>query len=380
MHVNVNKSFVLISAFILLATSIYTAIPTATPSAPESSEVAAPAPVQVSTQLISPSTYQLTVRGYGEVSSPQQLALRAEVSGRITAMNPQFKTGNLVTAKEQLLKVDDTALKAKITSAQVAIKEIQLSLAEEALELSVTSRYPSNPAGKSTQNPLRAPKKSLLETQLTHAKAELNAANYQLASTSITAPFNALIVAKSVSVGSYLQLGSEVATLYGTSQAEIEILLSELQWQLLPSLAPLPWHAKLTSVTGDTSWSAKVTRVAHHIEQETQKRAVYIAIDTPLEQTPQLSFGSFVSAEIAGQTLFDVWQIPTSAVTSDGLIWFVQENTLRAHQPQLITQHEGMSYLQPFTTNATLQLVTKPLSHYREGMVVTVINSGTDNV
>ncbi|PCK29901.1 efflux RND transporter periplasmic adaptor subunit [Pseudoalteromonas piscicida] len=380
MHVKVNKSLVLFSTFILLVASIYSAIPAASPSAPESSEVTTPAPVQVSTQLISPSTYQLTVRGYGEVRSPQQLTLRAEVSGQIVAMDTQFKIGNLVAAKEQLIKVDDTALQAKVAAAEVAIKEIKLSLAEEALETSVNSRYLSSSAEKSIQSPLRAPKKALLETQLTHAEAELNAAKHQLASTNISVPFNALIVAKAVSEGSYLQSGNEVATVYGTNQAEIEIPLSELQWQMLASQASLPWHTTLSSVKGGKSWSAQVTRVAHHIEQETRKRAVYVTLDTPLEQTPQLSFGSFVTAEIAGRTLFDVWQVPTSAITSDGLIWFVQDNRLQAYKPQLLAQHGGMSYLQPSAKDASLQLVTKPLSHYSVGMAVTLINSGADNV
>ena len=69
------------------------------------------------------------------------------------------------------------------------------------------------------------------------AEQSVNSAKRDLAFTSLRAPFNALVVSRDIALGSYVQAGSAVATLYSADIAEVAIGLSPSQWAQLPASA-----------------------------------------------------------------------------------------------------------------------------------------------
>ena len=149
------------------------------------------------------------------------------------------------------------------------------------------------------------------------AEQSVNSAKRDLAFTSLRAPFNALVVSRDIALGSYVQAGSAVATLYSADIAEVAIG-SPSQWAQLPSgdetqflVMPLNWPVTLAFTTGNT-WVANIVRAEWHQSDTTRQRNAIAVIEKPLAQSTPLLFGNFVRADIEGRALDNVWKLPAS--------------------------------------------------------------------
>src|SRR3569623_3775498 len=69
-------------------------------------------PQTVSTTVAQTSTWQPTVEALGSISASQQAALRAEVSGQVTAIH--FDSGQRVRAGQPLVELNPAPLKAPL--------------------------------------------------------------------------------------------------------------------------------------------------------------------------------------------------------------------------------------------------------------------------
>ena len=122
------------------------------------------------------------------------------------------------------------------------------------------------------------------------AEQSVNSAKRDLAFTSLRAPFNALVVSRDIALGSYVQAGSAVATLYSADIAEVAIGLSPSQWAQLPSGdetqlsgdASLNWPVTLTDTTTGNTWVANIVRAEWHQSDTTRQRNAIAVIEKPL--------------------------------------------------------------------------------------------------
>lgn len=127
-------------------------------------------------------------------------------------------------------------------------------------------------------------------------------ANKDLNQTIIMAPFDTLVTARSIALGTYLQAGSDVANLFSTDRLEAAVPLSNKDWSMMPDNKDLmPQPAILKNVETAMTWSARVLRSEQHVDSESRQRSLIIAIDKPLSQTPNVFSGTFVSMSLEGK-------------------------------------------------------------------------------
>lgn len=338
-------------------------------------------------------TYQTEVVGYGEAKPRFELTFTGEVNGRIDAISSRFESGQVVKKGELLASVDPTQYQQAVTLAKANVAQAQLNYLEEQRQgEQAKSEWKRSGLSGEPDSPLvlREPQMAQVQAALDNAKLELIKAQKDLENTHIKAPFDALVVSRNLHPGSYLQTGGEIATLYSISEVEIEIPLSESQWNALPNMGNEQlnqhhgdWLVTLTNSDGDETWQGYVGRIQQHLSQSTRQRSLVVIVDKPLEQTSDLYPGTFVKATISGKSIDNVWQLPASAVSQQGELWLVNDNGLLVKTPaNKQFEKSGLVYINasgltvdPLESESThsesvFKVVTRPLSSYQVGMRV----------
>ncbi|MEZ9219243.1 efflux RND transporter periplasmic adaptor subunit [Vibrio cyclitrophicus] len=341
---------------------------------------------QVSVVAATLGDYLAEVVGYGEAKSRYELMFSTEVSGRVEAISSQFETGQVIGKGEVIANIDSTSYQQAVTEAKANVAQAQLDLLEEQREgEQAKSEWKRSGLSGELDSPLvlREPQLEQVTAALENAKLELAKAEQDLEKTTLVAPFDSLVVSRDVQPGSYAQTGTQIATLYSIDEVEVSVPLSESQWLSLPNsdnsqLKQQPWPVTLSSSDGQFQWQGYVERVEQHLQQDTRQRSLIVKVDNPLEQQKDLYPGTFVKATISGKRLTQLWQLPASAISQQGDLWFVDANgQLSKSNANVEFEKGGLIYVDPTKLNNpnvsnsdSVQVVKRPLSSFKVGMIV----------
>jgi len=344
------------------------------PPPPPPAEVA-PAYPAITTAAVQPGNYQASVTGFGQAQPARSLQLTAEVSGRVTLLSPALRSGQRFKAGELLLKIDNTAYRQAVASArsELAAAEVELLQQQQNRKQARTEWQRSGLGGKpDSALALYQPQVKAAQAKVEYARQMLAKARADLEKTEVRAPFNALVVSRSVELGSYLQAGTPLAQLYGTDQLEVSIELSATEWQnLSPLKQQQPWHVWLSDTETGQRWQARVDRINRHLDGSSRQRALVVRVDRPLDLDMPLYPGTFVKAEVPGRELHAVWQLPASAITRSNQLWYLDgDNTLQPLEAKVRFRRGDSVYLQPVAALEAVQVAVQPLSSYLPGMKV----------
>ncbi len=327
--------------------------------------------------------YKALVKGYGEALARYDISYAAEVSGRVKTIMPGFESGKLVKKGEKLAEIENISYLQAVAQAKSDLAQAELDLLEEQRtgEQALVEWQRSGLSGEpSSPLVLRKPQLAAQQAVLEHAQYSLQKARQDLQKTVLRAPFDALVVERTIQPGSYLQAGSTVAELYSTDRVEVEIPLSAQQWQNLPKLSNQAlsqkgaekWPVMLYSSDGSASWPGYVIRVEQHVDATSRQRSLIVAVDQPFQAEVGLFPGTFVEAHIEGATLDNTWKLPASAISQQGDIWFITEdNQLNKVAANKLFEKAGSVYVSAIEDLPTAKIIKRPLSSYIVGMLVT---------
>jgi RND family efflux transporter MFP subunit len=326
--------------------------------------------------------YQALVKGYGEAVPRYDITYSAEVSGRVDTLMADFETGKIVKKGAILAKLESTVYQQAVAQAKSDFAQAELDFLEEerSAEQARLEWKRSGMTGEpSSLLVLHEPQLAAQEAELENAKYSLKKAQQDLEKTVIKAPFDALIVQRNIQPGSYLQAGTSIAELYSTDRVEIEIPLSAKQWQTLPKLTneeiskkgAEKWSVSLYSADGSDSWDGYVTRIEQHMDVTSRQRSLIVAVDHPFDENVGLLPGTFVQAHIEGAVLDNTWQLPASAISQQGDIWFITEdNQLNKVAANKVFEKADSVYVTPIASLTSAKIIKRPLSNYVVGMLV----------
>ncbi|MEZ8879374.1 efflux RND transporter periplasmic adaptor subunit [Vibrio lentus] len=335
---------------------------------------------QVSVVLATLGDYQAEVVGYGEAKSRYELMFSTEVGGRVETISSQFETGQVISQGEVIANIDSTSYQQAVTQAKANVAQDQLDLLEEQRQGEQAKSEWQRSGEPDSPLVLREPQLAQVTAALENAKLELVKAQQDLEKTTLVAPFDSLVVSRDVQPRSYAQTGAQIATLYSIDEVEVSVPLSESQWLSLPNsdnsqLKEQPWPVTLSSSDGQYQWQGYVERVEQHLQQDTRQRSLIVKVDNPLEQEKGLYPGTFVQATIPGKQLTQLWELPASALSQQGDLWFVDNNSqLSKSNADVEFEKGGLIYIDPTKLNVeigdSVQVVKRPLSSFKAGMVV----------
>ena len=328
----------------------------------------------VTVTSVKPSSYPALITALGEAKPLWQSSIKTRVDGPVLQVSDRLQPGNLVKKGELLVEIDKTAFEAKVSETESQAAASRLALLKEERETREARRNWDRSGIKG------APPSSLVlrMPQLEAARAALKAAEDAVANakqersyTRILAPFDGVILARQVNPGETLFSGDEVCTLWSVDTAEIGVHVANDQWELLGG-ARNRMNVHLVSPQTGATWTALVVRDAHRLDPESRLRTLFLKVDRPLAQTPPLLPGTFVRAEISGREIPNLLCIPETALTKQGLVWFVDpDNRLRCIQARPLFYDEGRVYIQnPQDTGDELVIAVAPNASFTSGLLV----------
>ncbi|GGI85607.1 efflux RND transporter periplasmic adaptor subunit [Shewanella gelidii] len=351
---------------------------------PENRKSTAPMLSQVAVQPTLTATYQAQVTGYGETKPRYELSYTSEISGRIAWLAESFESGRVVKKGELLARLDDTSYQQAVSQAKADVATARLELLEEEREgEQARSEWQRSGLSGEPSSPLvlRKPQLASAVAALENAQKTLEKAQRDLNFTHIQAPFDGVIVSRQVQLGSFINVGGEVAMLYSVDRIEIEIPLSEKQWANLPQANVSEtsnrksWTATIATTGSETNkgqqWSAYVERVHQYVTQDTRQRSLVLVVENPLALDKPLYPGTFVEATIEGVAIDELWELPSSARSQQGEIWTVDtKGLLQKSTANTLFERQNKIYVRPTNEDLVVQVVKRPLSNFKAGMKV----------
>ncbi len=329
----------------------------------------------VTVRSVKPETCGAVIAAFGEVVPRRQITVKSQVQGRVIFLADQLETGNQVKKGALLVRVEQSAFRLQVAEAgnRLAVARINLMKEEREAKDAQTNWKQSGLRGEpASPLVLHVPQLAAARSEVKAARAALAYAQTMLRQTEIRAPFDAIIVRRNVNPGQVIFATDEITTLFGTESVEISIHLDPGNWDLLPKDVR---QAKVTLFdTGKpANWPARVVRKSYHLDGQSRLRTLILRVEHPMDFSPPLLPGTFVRAEITGRQIPHLLRIPESALTKQGLVWFVdQTGRLRKHHLNPLFYTSGFACIPvPETTGqGPLRIAAFPNSSFIDGLTV----------
>jgi HlyD family secretion protein len=308
-------------------------------------------PLRVEGIVVQPRTVREPIVGFGTVAAMRTAGVAAQVAGEVVERADQLRVGASVLQGDVLLKIDDREYRqqwqrarsqiefdeAVLTRLDVEAQNLQRLIDIAGNEQDIAEREYQRVLTlfEASQAPRReldlarrlyeearrglqtlANSKALIPQQRAaqaatrdvHA-AEAAIAELNLERCTIVAPFDGQLARVEVEIGEQVAPGRQLFELLDPDRLEIPI---ELPVSLADRVeVGSPVTLRLES-RRDTTWRARVTRIAPSASTQTRTLAIYVQVAA--DQRPSLLPGMFVHAQIAGPLFRDALIVPRAAV------------------------------------------------------------------
>lgn len=291
---------------------------------------------RVETLALFPGDQQVSVNAMGSVVPAREMTLKSRVSGQVESIHPEFMAGGFIGRGERVLKIDPQDYRLALARKESQLTDAQYGLKVEMGYQEVARREwallntgkPADPTD--VELALRKPHLAKAKSDLAAAQAELEQARLSLSRTDIVAPFNAVVRAKHVEIGSQISTQDALAELVGTDEYWIRLSLpvDRLRWIRIPA------NRSETGATATVHYrghqrTGRVIRLLGDLEPQGRMARILVSVKDPLglddpdPDSPPMLIGEYVRVTIQGDHLTDVYRIPRSALRDNNTIWLV---------------------------------------------------------
>jgi RND family efflux transporter MFP subunit len=281
-------------------------------------------------------TVQMSAITNGTVMPRTQSELVPEISGRVTKVSPSMVSGGFFKKGDLLLAIDPLDYEVALEQARAALtsarSELENAKRAHERQLNLAQKQSASQAQQDDAlNRMRIAEASQRETS-----ARLSRAERDIARTKITAPYDGRVRSERVDVGQFVTRGASIASLYATDIAEVRLPIhdEELAYLQLPLAGQTDQHQPVVILSArfagaEHTWQGKVVRTEGELDPQTRMINVIAQVPSPYQQQgtrPPLAVGLFVSAEIIGNRLDEVFVLPRSALQVNQQVYVIDDN------------------------------------------------------
>jgi RND family efflux transporter MFP subunit len=217
---------------------------------------------------------------------------------------------------------------------------------------------------------LRDPQLGITKATLQGVKATLAQAELNLKRTQVHAPFNGVVLSRSVNFGTRVTESTILARLVGTDEFWLKLAIptDQLRWIIFPKGGREGSKVRIflqAEENGGSIRTGRVIRLAADVEDKGRMAAVYVAVKDPLCQLPENSdkpkflLGSFVRAEIEGTELSSVVPINRDYLRENNSIWLMKDdNTLEIREVNIVAKTKDQVLVGSGLENGELLIVS----------------------
>lgn len=335
---------------------------------------------------VAESETRTVVTAMGTVVPSREVTLKSRVSGEIRSVANQFVPGGRIAKGEVLLSLDPSDIEVEVSKAESALAEARAALAIEQgsqtiarEEIRLLSEMSADGVAE-TDLALRKPQLQQAQAAVASAEADLRKARLDLERTVVRAPFNALIIDRSVNVGTYVSAQDTLATLVGTDEFWVEAVVPLDQLSLIDLHHEGGCPAQIQSQSGGGGrWQGRVVRIAGKLNETSRMATVIVAVAEPLEPlndsvAARLMIDDYVFVEIAGRSLTNVIELPRSALQDGNTVWVFGDNRLDIRSVSLAWKNADTVFIQSGLSPGE-QVVVSELSSPVQGMALKIMDT-----
>lgn len=339
---------------------------------------------------LEPTTYAVNIQSRGTIRPARENALVPEIAGTITGLSTQFVVGGRFESGEQLIQIDRRDFEIALTQAQANVAAASATLQEERAR-SEQAKADWKLLGRTgSPSPLsaRLPQVAAARASLDSARAQVKKAELDLARTTITAPFDGIVLEANVAQGEFVARGAVLGRIYAASELEIRLPLTTRELAQL-NFPVAVTETKSTNVTlstdtGDANndrWFANLKR-SEGIDSRTQQAHVVATVaELKNEKGNVLQAGQYVNAIILAQELEDVYVVPRGVIREGSQIVLVnageERKTLQSAQINVLWTDSKLAAIATDGLPEKPILVTTVLGTVADG---TAVNATIDGV
>lgn len=298
----------------------------ATAPVPESEETAV-RPVTVYTHIAEREAIQLEVQTQGEVRARTAIDLKAQVSGRVVAVSPEYVEGGRFSPQTILLEIEDTDYRLALREAEAAVAAAELAIEQALADADVARRQlrdDPNPSDLALKKPQIVEARARREAAL----AALELARINLDRTRLRLPFSGRVASIAVHVGDYVAAGTALGQVFATDRVQVRLPLNDQQLAALG--LPIGYAAEadnpgpavqLSGTVGGArqQWVGKLVHIDAAVDPDTRLIYATAEVDDPYGEGRSaggmpLAVGLFVDARIAGRRLDAAVRIPSKGL------------------------------------------------------------------
>jgi len=339
----------------------------------------------VAVEAITVAPMNLQVDSYGVVKPKYETELVAQVSGQIVDLSEVFVRGGFVKKGQLLARIDPNDYEAALIDAQANMASARAALEQERAQGKVAEREWKRITDTSpTELSLRKPQLAQELARVKAAQAAILRAQRNLERTEILAPYDAMIESRTIGLGSFVGVGTQLGKLLGTAVAEVRLPVADNQLQFLHQQGA----NAVVQLTGQFAgksmqWQANIARSEGVIDNQSRMSYLVAEIDDPYvlqgstEQRNPLRFGSYVNAEIFGIKLAQATSIPRHLVVNNKVAILDQESKLRYAEIEVVRQ-EGANVIVSNGLSDGDQMIISALDYPVDGMKLALPGDTSD--
>ena len=259
----------------------------------------------------------------GSVQPERRADLRAEISAVVLQVLKE--NGDAVRTGDLLVRLDDTAIRDSLASADVAARSAGQALDQAERQFQRMTTLRGSGMASAQQLDDAEVRRNNASADLEAAKSRAATARQQLTRTAVRAPFDGIVSDRKVSAGDTAQIGKELVKVIDPASMRFEGLVSADSIGLVKSGQAVTFRV---NGYGDQNFQGKVRRV--NPAANTTTRQVEVLVDFADKKTPKLA-GLYAEGQVDAASSSGL-TVAASAVVRDGdksSAWRLNGNALQ---------------------------------------------------
>lgn len=299
----------------------------------------------ISTIPIEQKNHTVRFKVYGELRPSEVTSLSTRVAGNIESWSKELVKGGIVKKGTELYKIEDSQYQAELKNAEAELLNAKAKLEQE-LGMGKVAQIELERIQSDQENSLflRKPQIKSAYAAVRSAEARLSSAQKNLEYTSGVAPFDALVVEKSIGTGQFVNQGTSVAILYNIESAEVELPIARFDSPYLPENL-LATEVVVRLPGSDQVARGKLIRRIQLVDTQTRAYKVVAKVTGLLDKRSSnsfLQFGDFVEVEFSGRTLEQVYKVPEELIENNR-IWVANKGSLVLREVTTLRNENGFA-------------------------------------
>ena len=290
---------------------------------------------------VQPDEQRIVVPAMGTVIPAHEVVLESRVAGEIVSVHPEFSVGGYLEKGSQVLQIDPqdyklalTLARARVKDAESKLKILQAEAAAAKDEWRQINRGRADKKNEPSALLMKIPQLSAAQALLIAEKSDVKKAQLNLARTKITTPFNAIVRATHVDIGSQVSGQDRLAELVGTDEYWIQASMpvDRLNWITIPRRSGEAGSKVRIIYRNKFNLTGTIIKLLGELEAEGRMARILVEVKDPLglksteKKRPPLLIGEYVRVEIEGRQLQNVYRIPRSALRDNTRIWLLSND------------------------------------------------------